>query len=191
MFLNYASYFGEPEVGLQSVVDFLLSERLGDGGFNCRAGAHHSSLHTTLSVLEGILEYRSNGYRYRLDELQRAAASSREFILQHRFYKSDHTGAVIRPEMLQFRFPARWKYNVLRALDYFRSAGAAWDERMSDALGLVISKRRPDGRWSQPGAHPGQVHFTMEAAGQPGRWNSLVARRVLKTYGHQHEIVRS
>ena len=92
MFLNYASYFRIPEADLQTVVDFLVSVQMGDGGFNCesnRGGAVHSSLHSTLSVAEGILEYSINGYQYRLSELQKMERESREFILQHKLFKSD------------------------------------------------------------------------------------------------------
>jgi len=131
MFLNYAAYFGAPETDLRSIVDFMLDQRMDDGGFNCRrnrSGARHSSLHSTISVLEGITEYAATGYRYRVAELKDAAASGREFMLQHRLFKSDHTGQVIRPEFLRFPHPPRWKYNILRALDYFRTVGVAWDE---------------------------------------------------------------
>jgi hypothetical protein len=185
MVLNYASYFGQSEDQLRSIVDFLLHEHMADGGFNCvsnRSGARHSSLHSTLSVLEGIQEYAANGYSYRLNDLRRAAAQAREFILMHRFFKSDHTGEIIRKDFLQLSFPPRWKYSILRALDYFRLVGAAWDPRMADAMEVLISKRRADGRWLLQAAHPGQVHFVMEQPRKPSRWNTLSALRVLKTY---------
>jgi hypothetical protein len=60
MFLNYACYFGSSERDLTSVVDFILAQRMEYGGFNClknTSGARHSSLHSTLSVAEGIHEY--------------------------------------------------------------------------------------------------------------------------------------
>lgn len=185
MVLNYASYFGMPEDQLKSVVDFLLTEHMADGGFNCqsnRSGAHHSSLHSTLSVLEGIQEYADTSYRYRLGELQQAAAKARDFILLHRLFKSDHTGQIINKSFLKLSFPTRWYYNILRCLDHFRVAGAPWDDRMADAFGVLMSKRRPDGRWPLQAAHPGQVHFKMEEPRQPSRWNTLLAMRVLKTY---------
>jgi hypothetical protein len=186
MFLNYASYFGEPEAGLRSIVDFILAQRMDDGGFNClknTTGARHSSLHSSLSVGEGILEYARNGYRYRRSELKRAAERAREFMLMHRFFKSDHTGAIIDKGFLRLTFPPRWKYNILRALDHFRAAGHPFDERMSDAVAELLSKRRSDGRWTVQAAHPGQVHFAMEAASQPSRWITLIAMRVLNAYG--------
>ena len=73
-----------------------------------RIGAVHSSLHTTLSVLEGILEYTRNGYQYRLEELTGARRQSEEFILLHRLYQSHRTGATIQPGMLHLSYPFRW-----------------------------------------------------------------------------------
>ena len=186
MFLNFASYFKAEEEKLVSIVDFLLSQRVADGGFNCRSnrqGCVHSSLHSTLSVAEGILEYHRNGYAYRLPELLDAATSAREFILMHRLYKSDKTGAVIDPKMTMLSYPCRWRYDVLRALDYFQSAGVAYDPRMDDAIQLIHEKRRTDGKWPLQARHPGQVHFDMEKPGQPSRWNTLRALRVLSRYG--------
>lgn len=187
MFLNYASYFGEPLEGLKSIVDFILSQQMDDGGFNCqknRSGARHSSLHSTISVLEGILEYMHAGYTYRFEELTNVAAEAREFILLHRFYRSDHTGKIIRKDLLRLSYPPRWKYNILRALDYFQMAGIPRDDRMEDALEVLSEKRRSDGRWPLQAAHPGQVHFTMEKARNPSRWNTLMALRVFQAYGY-------
>jgi len=186
MFLNYACYFDIGEYPLRSVVDFVLEQHMDDGGFNCRknrSGANHSSLHSTISVLEGISEYSRNGYGYRRGELDAAAAQAREFILMHHLFKSDHTGAIIHKDMLKLSFPPRWKYNILRALDHFRASNTAWDERMRDALDILLSKRRADGRWPLQATHPGRVHFVMEKPRSPSRWNTLLALRVLKAYG--------
>ncbi|MCF8248159.1 MAG: hypothetical protein K9J37_23330 [Saprospiraceae bacterium] len=181
MFLNYASYFKSNADDLRSVVDFLLSQYMPDGGFNCesnRRACVHSSLHSTLSVLEGILEYQENGYIYRLAELQLMAETSREFILMHRLFKSDKTGAIIDKRMTMLSFPSRWRYDILRALDYFQKAAIAYDPRMDDALEILRKKRKAEGKWPLQCRHPGQVHFEMEAIGKPSRWNTLRALRV-------------
>lgn len=186
MFLNYASYFNADESHLKSIVDFILSQQLPDGGFNCqynRKGARHSSLHSTLSVLEGILEYSRMGYSYRVKELEEAAAESREFLLLHKLFQSHRTGDVVDKRMLMLSYPSRWRYDILRALDYFRDAGGAYDNRMDDAIGQLMKKRRPDMTWPVQLRHAGQVHFEMEVLGQPSRWNTLRALRVLKYYG--------
>ena len=186
MFLNYASYFLTKEDKLKSIVDFLLSEHMKDGGFNCNSntkGAIHSSMHSTISVLEGILEYAKNGYRYRLEELQGAEDKSRTFLLQHSLFRSDRTGNIIDKKMLMLSYPSRWKYDILRALDYFQFAGINYDPRMRDALDILKNKRRKDNRWPVQAKHPGQTHFEMEKTGGPSRWNTLRALRVLKHFG--------
>jgi hypothetical protein len=188
MFLNYAAYFGAPEEHLESVVDFLIGQQLKDGGFNChsnRKGAVHSSLHTTLSVLESILEYARNEYSYRLNVLLQMAEESREFILQHRLYKSDKTGKIIDEKMTRFPYPCRWRYDVLRALDYFQDAKIKYDNRMDDAIGLLLKKRNADSKWVLHAKHPGQVHIDMEIPGTASRWNTLRAMRVLELFGHE------
>jgi len=185
MFLNYASYFLIKEEKLKSIVDFLLSEHMNDGGFNCFSntkGATHSSLHSTISVIEGILEYAQNGYGYRLEELREAENQSREFLLQHRLFRSDQTGNIIDRKMLMLSYPSRWKYDILRALDYFQSAEVNYDPRMQDAFDVLKKKRRKDNRWPVQAKHPGQTHFDMEKSGYPSRWNTLRAMRVLKHF---------
>lgn len=186
MVLNYSSYFGVNETELKSIVDFLISQQMKDGGFNChsnRKGAVHSSLHTTLSVAEGIFEYLKNGYKYRISELQKAEQESREFILQHRLFKSDRTGEIINKKMLMLSYPSRWRYDILRALDYFQFAGVDYDNRMDNVIEVLLKKRRKDGKWPLQTKHPGQTHFDMEKSGEPSRWNTLRALRVLKHFG--------
>lgn len=185
MFLNYASYFAMAEADLHSVVDFVLEQQMGDGGFNCRSnrsGARHSSLHSTLSVLEGIVEYRIRGYTYRLAELKEVETASTEFILLHQLFLSDRTGAIINGAFLRLSYPSRWRYDILRAMDCLQLSSVPYDERMHPAIEVILQKRRKDGRWNLQARHPGQTHFEMEAARQPSRWNTLRALRVLKHY---------
>lgn len=185
MFLNYAAYFGIRESELEPIVDFILGTRLPDGGFNCninRQGAHHSSMHTTISVLEGLLEFQARGYRYRYKEIIQARRSSEEFLLMHELYKSDHSGQIIHPAFLRLPFPSRWKYDILRALVYFQSAQCPWDNRLKPALDVLIKKRNSDGSWNLNAPYAGQVHFHMEQAGQPSRWNTLRALKVIMNY---------
>jgi hypothetical protein len=185
MFLNYASYFGADENELKSLVDYLLAVQMSDGGFNChstRKGATHSSLHTTLSVIEGILEYSTQGYSYRISELKKAEEESRRFILDHRLFKSHRTGEIIDPKMQMLSYPSRWRYDILRALDYFRCAGTAFDPQMTDALNVLKRKQRPDGTWPLQAKHNGFIHFDMEPVGKPSKWNTLRAARVLEHF---------
>jgi len=187
MALGYASWFGAREEHLRSVVDFLLRERVVDGGFNCRhnrpgARVTHSSLHTTVCVMEGITAYVRSGARYRRDELLAAHASSADFLLRHRLFRSESTGKVIRPEFTRLHVPARWHYDILRGLDSLAAAKIPRDHRMNDALALLRSRRRTDGRWNANRAYPGATHVPDDPPGRPSRWVTLVAERVLVAY---------
>ena len=185
MFLNYASYFKTPENKLSSVVDSILGEIMKDGGFNCRtsrSGATHSSLHSTISVLEGFTEFQKAKYTYRKQEISNAINSSVEFILLHQLFISDRTGLIIDKSFLKLTYPCRWKYDILRAMDYFQYSGITWDDRMSEALAYLRKKQNKDGTWNMQAAHPGQVHFIMDKAGRPSRWNTLRMLRVMKHF---------
>ncbi len=192
MMLHIACYFHMDAGDLTSIVDFLLHEHMADGGFNCRStrsGARHSSLHTTLSVMEGIHEYQRQGYTYRLAELMTAYYASLEFILIHQLYISDRTGEIIHPAFLRIPYPSRWKYDILRALDHFQDARIPWDDRMGPAMAVLLKKRRPDGTWPVQAKYPGQVHFDMEKAGGPSRWNTLRMLRVMKRYDSNYQVL--
>jgi hypothetical protein len=185
MILNQASYFLPDHPRIHKLVDYLMKLRMGDFGWNCGyyRGATHSSLHTTLSVLEGLLEYRKSGSRYRLKERREAEKAGIEFILEHRLYRSSTTGEVIDKRFTMLSYPPRWRFDILRCLDHFQFAGIRYDPRMSDALGILQKKRRPNGRWPLQAKHPGAVHFDMEKTSQYSRWNTLRAMRVLNLYG--------
>lgn len=191
MFLNYAAYFQTAEQKLETLVDGLLAEKMPDGGFNCRttrSGATHSSLHTTLSVLEGFTEFLKAGYTYRAHDIRQAITSAQQFILLHQLFISDRTGEIINKAFLKLPYPSRWKYDILRALDYFQYAGCPWDDRMAPAMHVLLEKRNKAGTWNVQAAYPGQVHFIMEKAGQPSRWNTLRAMRVLKHFDGEDRL---
>jgi hypothetical protein len=86
--------------------------------------------------------------------------------------------------MIRFPFPPRWRYDVLRALDHFARTGARFpagrDERLEDGIELLKKKRLPDGRWALAQGMSGKIHFNMETAGKPSRWNTLRGLRALR-----------
>lgn len=181
MTVAIGAYFHQDVAG---IVDRLLGERLADGGWNCEAenGSTRSSFHTTICVLEGFLEYeRQNGGS---PEVSAARAAGEDYLLERRLHRRLSDGEIADPAWTMFSFPPRWHYDVLRGLDYLRSAGARPDERCAEAIELVEAKRQTDGRWLLENTHPGLVHFDMEEGdGKPSRWNTLRAMRVLEWYG--------
>jgi hypothetical protein len=184
MLLQIAIYFGIDDERIDALVDNLLAERMADGAWNCRRSRrpkpHHSSLHTTLNVLEGVCEYLEKYPSIAHPDLRAAEESALEFMLQHRLFKSDHTGQIINPKFTMFSFPCRWHYDVLRGLAYFARANAARDPRLQDAIDLLYQRQRQDGLWPVQNKHAGKIFFDMEKTGGPSRWNTLRALRVLR-----------
>jgi hypothetical protein len=186
MMLQLAAYFDIDDERVEALVDNLLAEIMPDGGWNCRRHRrpkpHHSSFHTTINVLDGLREYAGRRSGPRRGEVLAAEAAARELLLQHRLYRSDHTGEVIHRFFAQVAFPTRWHYDILRALEHFTRARAARDERLDDALQLLNEKRGGDGTWPNERKHSGIVFFELEKTGGPSRWNTLRALRVLRWF---------
>ena len=185
MFLNFASYFLGEDVKFMGIIDFILSQQMDDGGFNCmknRSGARHSSMHSTLSVLEGLSEYLKQGNTYREEDVSRKIKEAEEFLLMHKLFLSDRTGHVINEAFLKFPYPCRWRYDVMRAMDYFQSAERPYDSRMEPAIDYVLSRRTENGRWKLNAKYPGKHFFIMEKAGKESRINTLRALRIMKRY---------
>lgn len=173
-------YFG---LNMDRLVDRLVGEQLDDGGWNCEAenGSRRSSFATTINVLEGLLAHeKATG-----GSPQSWAARRRgeEYLLERALFRRKTTGEVVDRAWLEFSFPIRWHYDVLRGLEYFRSVGGRGDARLGEAIALLQSKQQPDGCWLLENTHPGSVHFELEDGdGEPSRWNTLRALRVLKWY---------
>jgi hypothetical protein len=171
------AYFG---VDVVPLVDRLLGEQLPDGGWNCEVenGATVSSFGTTINVLEGLLEHeRAIGGSAVVAEARRRGET---YMLERRLFRRKSTGEVIDPRWLQFSFPPWYFYDVLRGLEYLRDAGVEPDDRVAEAIKVVEGLRDPDGRWPLQNVHDGESYFQMEAGeGQPSRWNTLRALRVL------------
>ncbi len=180
------AYFGQD---VRGIVDRLLTEQLPDGGWNCEAafGSTRSSFNTTICVLEALLEYeRTAGEN---PEVTAARLRGQEYLLERRLLRRRSTGEVIERDRrsgvvwTRFAFPTWWHYDVLRGLEYLRNASVAPDERVVEAIELVASKRDSDGRWPLETRYPGLMPIELdEGEGQPSRWNTLRALRVLRWY---------
>lgn len=175
--IETGAYFG---VDVEPIVERLLDERMSDGGWNCEQenGSVRTSFDTTINVLDGLLEYeRVTGADHGVTE---ARHSAEEYLLERGLFRRKSNGEVVDPTYLEFAFPYYWHYDVLRALDYFRRAGARRDPRLAEAIEWVRAQSQGDGRWLLDRVHPGRVHLELEAVGEPSRWNTLRALRVLR-----------
>src|SRR5262249_14016282 len=155
--LSILSHFDYDDSRLDTLAKHLLGQQMPDGGWNCRrpSGATHSSVHTTILVLEGLRLYELHRRR-QSKAVRQAQRRGREFLLVHRLFRSHRTGEIIKPVFIRFAFPPRWHYDILRALDYFQAVDAPRDPRLADAIDIVHSTRRPDGRWDLQNSYRGK-----------------------------------
>jgi hypothetical protein len=179
--LASGAYFGQD---VDAIAERLVDDELGDGGWNCWVpyGAEVSSFHSTICVLEGLLEWeRAGGSSAAVATARR---NGEAYLLERRLFRRRSSGQVADPRFTMFSFPTRWYYDVLRGLDYFRASGATPDDRFAEAIGLVADKRDELGRWPLENTHQGPTPFEMEGPdGFPSRWNTLRASRVLRWAG--------
>jgi len=183
MYLALLVYFNVRDERVELILDYLLTRQMADGGWNCKERRHkslHSSLHTTINILDGLADYAEYGGKKAKGAVKESMHRAHEFILEHRLFRSDKTGDVIREAFKKFSFPPRWHWDVLRGLDYFRRIDAPRDLRLQDAIDLLMSKQRTDGRWKLENHHRGKEFFKLEKLGQPSRWNTLRALRVCR-----------
>jgi hypothetical protein len=178
--LGVGTYFSEPNDALAGQ---LVAEQREDGGWNCEAPrSRRGSFHTTICVLEGLLEYERSG-RGSVD-VAGARVRGEEYLLERRMFRSLRTGEVIERRWLRFGYPLFWHYDVLRGLDYLRSAGREPDGRVEEAVGVVRKRAHQNGRWPLNLLHPEEIPLQMETGvGRASRWNTLRALRVLRWYG--------
>jgi hypothetical protein len=177
--LAFGSYFGER---CDRIVDRLLSEQLADGGWNCEAPpSARSSFNSTIRVLEGLLEYeRAWGAAIAVTG---ARVKAQEYLLERRMFRRLTTGEIVDRRWTRFSFPTMWHYDVLRGLDYLRSAGVEPDERVAEAIGIVEARRHQNGRWPMNHLHADRLDFPLETErGRASRWNTMRAMRVLSWY---------
>jgi hypothetical protein len=138
-------------------------------------------------VLEALLEHERAGRDS--PAVTVARLRGHEYLLERRLFRRRSTGEVIERDRkggavwTRLAFPTWWHYDVLRGLEYLRRAGVAPDERVDEAVDLVVSKRDDDGRWPLETRYPGRMPVeTDEGEGRPSRWNTLRALRVLDWY---------
>jgi hypothetical protein len=158
-----------------------------DGGWNCdvEASGRRSSFHESWVPMLALAAYhRATGDRDALAVARRGA----ELLLEHRLFRSLRTGKPIHASFVGLHWPAYWHYDVLAGLRALQALDRLTDERATDALDLLESRRLPDGRF-RPGQSWWQPTGTRTrdvvdwGRGGPSRLLTLHVLAVLKAAG--------
>ncbi|MBM3130783.1 MAG: nitrogen fixation protein NifH [Chloroflexi bacterium] len=114
-------------------------------------------------------------------QVKKATAIAIEFLLSRDLAKADYPyRGRISGEWFKFGFPLSYTSDVLEALLALAQAGQARDPRLQNAIAFVLSKRDADGRWALKHTLSTKVRVTGEKKGEPSKWVTLRALRVLK-----------
>ncbi len=190
--LNRLGYGDDPRV--QRAAQWLVKVQNVDGGWLCPYWkAHirdrHSCFYGSICALEAFSETRLEDAT---GEMRQTIERAAEFLLMHRLFKADHHGyAVINRFWLRLGFPWFAGYNVLRGLDVLTRLGYVADERLSDAVEVLLQKRLKDGTWSLESTPTGRMHTNIEARGKPSKWITLIALRTLKRLSSNPAVAKT
>jgi hypothetical protein len=198
---------------VKKALDWLPGFQFEDGGWNCDHPGFqsengrlnwdpphqptHSSFMSTIEPLWAYSEIpRSQWARNTKTSIERAT----EFLLAHRLYKSHRDWQPVELRdmsklydgnlVTMFHFPMYYYYDALHALRVLTKLGYHDDERIRDAVDLVLSKKNPDGKWLLEGdwvrerkEKTRKTLVTLEQLNEPSKWVTLNCYRALAKTG--------
>jgi len=173
---------GYDDERINRALNWLVEVQNRDGGWLCPYWkAHlrdrHGCFMGTIAPLDAFSVLPKEK---RNSDIEEAIQRGAEFLLMHRLFRADHHGfRVINGSWLKLGFPCFF-YDVLRGLDVVTRLGFAKDERIADAMNLILEKQGADGKWILESAPSGRMQVDLEKKGQPSKWLTLNALRVIK-----------
>ncbi len=181
---------------VRKAVDWLPKDQMEDGGWNCdypEKKVKHSSF---MSTVEPLWAYSEIPRQKWTRKMKRSIDDGAEFLLMHHVYKSDnHHWQETYPFFTKLHFPMYYFYDILHALRVLTKLGFGDDERITSAVQLLMSKRRPDGAWNlegdwyregdyfYPSGKGRKAPVVIGEIGKPSKWITLNAYRVLTQTG--------
>ena len=105
-----------------------------------------------------------------------------DYLLRHHVHKRSHDLTQLsKPGWRRFGFPLMYHTDILEILGILTQLGYK-DERMREAVDIVVSKQDASGRWKLASTFNGRFQVDIEEKGEPSKWITLNALRVLKRY---------
>jgi len=101
------------------------------------------------------------------------------FLLHHVFKSSHHLERIPKPGWLRFGFPLMYQTDALELLGILTKLGYK-DQRMQEAVDILVSKQNRDGKWNLENTFNGRYQVNIEKKDEPSKWITLNSLRVLK-----------
>jgi len=177
MVLAYSSYFCPEEPRLRKLADYLLTVQKADGGFDWDVQSKRGDPHTTICALEGLGQFRAAVSGHKPLDIEVVEDKAIAFLLFNQLFMD-----FADKRFLKLSYPYRYRYDLLRALEYLASQQIPYDPRMQPALDWLQAKRKKDGLWYLENQHKGNLHFQMEEVGKPGRFITLKALTIFRYF---------
>jgi hypothetical protein len=134
-----------------------------------------------MGAVKGLKALAAIPPQRRSPQAVRTLAEGTEYLLRHHIHKRSHDLAKLsKPGWRRFGFPLMYQTDVLEILGILTALGCR-DERMREARDLVTSKHDAHGRWKLESTFNDRFVVPIEAKGEPSRWITLNALRVLRT----------
>ena len=169
---------------VRKLYERLLEDQREDGGWNCSQDTPG-----TLDGWEALAAFATLPRPKRSGRIERSISRGAEFYLERNLFREGRPYA----PWFRFHYPNHYYYDILVGLDLITKLGYADDRRLEPALAILQDKRRPDGTWVLDRVHPDigpgagfKPHdrkprpLALEPPGQPSKWITLTALRVLK-----------
>lgn len=196
MIVSFIAYGNNKDKRVYEMIDCILKHQMDDGGFNCRYNYERSistksSVHTTLTILEAFRDFKTLDEDYKSEEINKVTKEAQEYLLKRRLFYRLSTGDVMRESFKKAHFPPRWKYDYLRAFEYFVSVNHPYNKGMEEGIDLILARFNKYGFMLRGSQYPGRKYFKLENT-TGGRFNTLRALKVLKKYKPKkyYEIVK-
>ncbi len=179
------------EARLDKAIDSLARSITGDGyewyrkggvqspGFVCSA---NYGLPCGWGAVRALWALNGVPLAERTPVMQVAIEASVDFLFSYNVAQADYPFKDrINSSWFKFGYPLGYVTDVLLNLEVLAEAGCGDDPRLTEAVELVLSKQDDQGRWKLEYSYKGKLWTDIEKKGQPSKWVTLRALRILKT----------
>ena len=181
-------YWGDER--LERAIDLLARSSTGDGydryyrsgvqapGFVCSANYGLPCGWGAVRVLWALNRVPA---AERTPAVEAAIETSTDFLLSYDVARADYPYKErISSSWFKFGYPLGYVTDVLLNLEALVETGYGGDPRLAEAVDLVLSRQDAQGRWKMTYSYNGKMWADIEVKGQPSKWVTLRAVRMLK-----------